>query len=85
MNGHENKRKFEEPLCLTPTSSIDIAQQYMSRATENTRYNLWIDKMRYMLLGADKLEDRDYVFLERDEELTEFSIYTDPNQTPSGC
>ena len=44
----------------------------MSRATENTHYNLWIDKMRYMLLGADRLEDRDYVLLERDEELTEF-------------
>jgi hypothetical protein len=84
MNGHENKRKFDEPFCLTPTSSIDIAQQYMSRATENTRYNLWIDKMRYMLLGTDRLEDRDYVLLGRDEELTEFSIYTDPNQTPTG-
>ena len=80
----ENLRRLNEPLCVTPTSTIGTAQHYMSRATENTRYNLGVDKMRYVLLGAKGLEDRDYLILGRGEELTEISIYTDPDQTTSG-
>ena len=77
-------RKFKEPLCTTPSSSIDSAQHFMSRETESIRYNLGVDRLRYVLLGARGLEEREYLVLGREEVLTEFSVYTNPDQTTSG-